>query len=384
MIHNWALTLILILISAIIIFMFYRLRRAKQFSFLAHESGIQISLVIICKNNQKLLEHIAKTLIKTGDDFNQIILLDMGSIDETIEVASNLLPKDKTTILNISAKIISENYMKIIGRYATGELALIWDLNRISMKNPNYYIPNLIIPLDTVRKTRYLQPDPRIDGCKLLYLDSFEKRKNAHLFHEHIMVTMSNIRMRIEAYQENIFTQTGEWEEQAKDLLQYIDLSSNKLVILSALIGSRTFSGETLHENILRIVKEFTYSHNVSINYRLLGQPKVFKQPINDLILAVTQDILFSIIQCNLTNAIDIYTKYNRKKFQMFFKYENKGEELLKADNDLNYYVLTSIQNRLNLLGGCIRIHSKREKTVISIWLPIDQSTCQYEAGDEK
>jgi glycosyltransferase involved in cell wall biosynthesis len=366
----------------IVAILLYRLRATRKFCIRAKKIRPLVSVIILTKNNQKLFEHVGKKLLSMQNDIHEIILLDMGSIDSTVEVAQNLLGKntDKVKILNISTKTITENYLDIVQSHFTGEIVVLFNLAKIGEANPNVYVPDIFKPLTSALKA-LPRVDARIDGSKLLLFDHLEREKNSIIYNEYILEPLSNIGLRIETFARQVLTRPEEGEEKVKDILQYFNKSMIDISELLKLISSRNFSEQSFDENMLGLFKDYTNSHGVAVNYKIAGQPKRLKEPIKNLILGISQDLLYTTIHHNLTSSIDVWVSYKPGKFQLFFKVDHSGEHTDKIAHDLSHFMHVSIQNRLNLVGGRLRVYGKEKKVRVMVTLPLNMFACQHEMG---
>ena len=133
-----------------IIFLAYKIKHVKRYKLEGEKIKPKVSIVILVKNNQKLLEHVIKILSSQPKNIDEIIILDMGSIDNSLKVAKEAEKLDsRVKFYSIDNSIIEENYLKTIQNYVNGEIHFILDLYKIELRNPNVYVPDLFKHLDT-------------------------------------------------------------------------------------------------------------------------------------------------------------------------------------------------------------------------------------------
>lgn len=370
-----------------IIFLAYKIKHVKRYKLEGEKIKPKVSIVILVKNNQKLLEHVIKILSSQPKNIDEIIILDMGSIDNSLKVAKEAEKLDsRVKFYSIDNSIIEENYLKTIQNYVNGEIHFILDLYKIELGNPNVYVPDLFKHLDTTLTSEISSVDDRIDGTKLLDFDTLEREKNSYVIKENIVEVLSNIRMMLETYSKKASENSEEVRKQIEELLKYMDNSIKNLVMLTGLMGTVEFSKEELNNNILAIFKDYSQSHKVTIDYKVTGTERRFKDSINQLILRIIEELLYIVVQHNLITDIFVLANYKHKLFEIEFKFtENKNKaSILSVDNKLSYYVLQSIQNNLKLINGKINIKTKPNGVVkLIVQVPIDEITCSTEGVNQ-
>lgn len=370
-----------------IIFLAYKIKHVKRYKLEGEKIKPKVSIVILVKNNQKLLEHVIKILSSQPKNIDEIIILDMGSIDNSLKVAKEAEKLDsRVKFYSIDNSIIEENYLKTIQNYVNGEIHFILDLYKIELRNPNVYVPDLFKHLDTTLTSEISSVDDRIDGTKLLDFDTLEREKNSYVIKENIVEVLSNIRMMLETYSKKASENSEEVRKQIEELLKYMDNSIKNLVMLTGLMGTVEFSKEELNNNILAIFKDYSQSHKVTIDYKVTGTERRFKDSINQLILRIIEELLYIVVQHNLITDIFVLANYKHKLFEIEFKFtENKNKaSILSVDNKLSYYVLQSIQNNLKLINGKINIKTKPNGVVkLIVQVPIDEITCSTEGVNQ-
>lgn len=370
-----------------IIFLAYKIKHIKRYKLEGEKIKPKVSIVILVKNNQKLLEHVIKILSSQPKNIDEIIILDMGSIDNSLKVAKEAEKLDsRVKFYSIDNSIIEENYLKTIQNYVNGEIHFILDLYKIELRNPNVYVPDLFKHLDTTLTSEISSVDDRIDGTKLLDFDTLEREKNSYVIKENIVEVLSNIRMMLETYSKKASENSEEVRKQIEELLKYMDNSIKNLVMLTGLMGTVEFSKEELNNNILAIFKDYSQSHKVTIDYKVTGTERYFKDSINQLILRIIEELLYIVVQHNLITDIFVLANYKHKLFEIEFKFtENKNKaSILSVDNKLSYYVLQSIQNNLKLINGKINIKTKPNGVVkLIVQVPIDEITCSTEGVNQ-
>lgn len=370
-----------------IIFVAYKIKNVKRYKLEGEKIKPKVSIVILVKNNQKLLEHVIKILSSQPKNIDEIIILDMGSIDNSLKVAKEGEKLDsRVKFYSIDNNIMEENYLKTIQNYVNGEIHFILDLYKIELRNPNVYVPDLFKHLDTTLTSEISSVDDRIDGTKLLDFDTLEREKNSYVIKENIVEILSNIRMMLETYSKKASENSEEVRKQIEELLKYMDNSIKNLVLLTGLMGTVEFSKEELNNNILSIFKEYSQSHKVTIDYKVTGTERRFKDSINQLVLRIIEELLYIVVQHNLITDIFVLANYKHKLFEIEFKFtENKNKaSILSFDNKLSYYVLQSIQNNLKLINGKINIKTKPNGVVkLIVQVPIDEITCSTEGVNQ-
>lgn len=370
---------IILLGLATIVFCMYKYFFIKKISIRKDKLQPKISLVIIAKNNQSLIKYMFDNIVRASSrdtNLREILVIDLGSIDNTYEIASKYLksyPAGKLVSLNHVTSNV--NYYNLIKGYVSGDIVISVDLNKISMTNPNVYIPDLFKAID-IFDGGFPGTDARIDGTKLLIFDKLEREKNSYVLKEHLTENLFNILMRIEAYAKNCNNSPGILDEQLNELLEYVNNSAKKAALLTRIMGVVDYIEQDLEENMLVMFKDYSYSHHVSINYKALGFKKKFKEPVNELMLRVIQDLLCAIVQFNLISSIDVLARYGRKRLNILIRYKCEGDNnLMNAENKLSYYVISSIQNRLNIVGGYLKVNIDKGIVKVFMQLPIDQTT---------
>lgn len=350
--------------------------KTKQYRLQKKKINHKTSVVFVTKNNEKLIQYAIKVLQENHKDIDEYVILDLSSVDKTMEVARMTLPKDKSKIVDISRLTLTKNYFDIVSDHISGELVFLLDLHKINTENPNVYVPDLFKPLNTVLKKGLINNDTRIDGVKLLLFDKTEREKNSYILQEYIGEILSNVHMQIEAHTKKFHNDPDKMKQQLEELQKYIGKSTKNISKISRLIGNVDFSDNNLTDNMLNIFNDYSRDYNISVNYAVVGNEKEFVSPINELIAEITQDLLYTIVNYNLTSGIDVKAYYKNNKFQLLLKYDSSISvaELTSSDSGLSYYVLNSIQNRLNLLGGGLKITIIKDKIAIIVNLPITES----------
>lgn len=311
----------------------------------------------------------------------------MDSIDNSLKVAKKVVSlNSRVKIYNIDESIINYNYFETIKKYVNGEVVFILDLYKIGLSNPNVYVPDLFKSLNTTLTSEISCIDDRIDGTKLLYFDSLERKKNSYVLKENIVEILSNIRMMIETYSKKVSDNSEEVTKHTEGILKYMDQSIKNLVLLTRLIGTIEFSKEDLNDNILTIFKDYSESHGVTIEYKVMGTAKPLKESVNDLILRIIEELLYIVVQHNLITNMLVLSKYGNKLLKIEFEFnQNKDKEaLLSPDNKLSYYVLESIQNNLKLINSNMNIKTKPDGLVqLTLQIPIDEITCSVKGEND-
>lgn len=376
------------MVSAVFILLFiYKIKNTKKYKLEGEKIKPKVSAVILVKNNQKLLDHTIKTLLKEQKDVDEIVILDMDSIDNSLKVAKKVASlNSRVKIYNVGESIITYNYFETIKKYVNGEVVFILDLYKIGLSNPNVYVPDLFKSLDTTLTNEISCIDDRIDGTKLLYFDSLERQKNSYVLKENIVEILSNIRMMLETYSKKASDNSEEVTNHTDGILEYMDESIKNLVLLTRLIGTIEFSKKELNDNILTIFKDYSESHGVTIEYKVTGTAKPFKESVNDLILRIIEELLYVVVQHNLITNMFVLSKYSNKLLKIKFEFnQNKDKEsLLNPDNKLSYYVLQSIQNNLKLINSNINIKTKPDGLVqLTLEIPIDEITCSVKGEND-
>lgn len=370
-----------------IIFVAYKIKHVKRYKLEGEKIKPKVSMVILVKNNQKLLEHVIKILSSQPRNIDEIIILDMGSIDNSLKVAKEGEKLDsRVKFYSIDNSIIEENYLKTIQNYVNGEIHFILDLYKIGLRNPNVYVPDLFKHLENTLISEISSVDDRIDGTKLLDFDTLEREKNSYVIKENIVEVLSNIRMMLETYSKQASENSEEVTKQIEELLKYMDNSIKNLVMLTRLMGTIEFTKEELNNNILTIFKDYSQSHKVTIDYKVAGTERPFKDSINQLILRIIEELLYVVVQHNLITDIFVLANYKHKLFEIEFKFtENKNKaSILSVDNKLSYYVLQSIQNNLKLINGKINIKTKPNGVVkLILQVPVDEITCSIKGVNQ-
>lgn len=374
-------------IAAFILLFIYKTQHTKKYKLKGEKIKPKVSAVILVKNNQKLLEHAINSLLNEQKNIDEIIILDMDSIDNSLKVAKKVVSlNSRVKIYNIDESIINYNYFETIKKYVNGEVVFILDLYKIGLSNPNVYVPDLFKSLNTTLTSEISCIDDRIDGTKLLYFDSLERKKNSYVLKENIVEILSNIRMMIETYSKKVSDNSEEVTKHTEGILKYMDQSIKNLVLLTRLIGTIEFSKEDLNDNILTIFKDYSESHGVTIEYKVMGTAKPLKESVNDLILRIIEELLYVVVQHNLITNMLVLSKYGNKLLKIEFEFnQNKDKEaLLSPDNKLSYYVLESIQNNLKLINSNMNIKTKPDGLVqLTLQIPIDEITCSVKGEND-
>jgi hypothetical protein len=116
-----------------IIFVAYKIKNVKRYKLEGEKIKPKVSIVILVKNNQKLLEHVIKMLSSQPKNIDEIIILDMGSIDNSLKVAKEGEKLDsRVKFYSIDNSIMEENYLKNYTKYVNGKYTLYRPLqNRV-------------------------------------------------------------------------------------------------------------------------------------------------------------------------------------------------------------------------------------------------------------
>lgn len=192
--------------------------------------------------------------------------------------------------------------------------------------------------------------------------------------------------MMIETYSKKVSDNSEEVTKHTEGILKYMDQSIKNLVLLTRLIGTIEFSKEDLNDNILTIFKDYSESHGVTIEYKVMGTAKPLKESVNDLILRIIEELLYIVVQHNLITNMLVLSKYGNKLLKIEFEFnQNKDKEaLLSPDNKLSYYVLESIQNNLKLINSNMNIKTKPDGLVqLTLQIPIDEITCSVKGEND-
>lgn len=376
---NLSITLSGVLVVIIIGLVIFKVRKNQVYSLKNEKVRPKVSLVLVVKNNEKILKNAVSVIIKERKDIEEILVMDLGSIDGTIEIIRELMEKDsRIKLLEIVNTIITENYFSIIRGQVHGEAVLVLDLYKLGVDNPNVYVPNLFKPLDDVLTDKIERVDERIDGNQLLYLDKQEREKNRYILKEYVTNPLMNIHIGMEKLLELMESGDSSIREQGVEIKNYIENTINELDKALKLMSPIRDEEETSEENLISLFKSYGEEHRVSINYKILGTRVKLRGSISDLIKEITENLLYTVIQYNLSSDIDVLERYSRNSYELLFKYQCICDEktLLDKDNGLSHYVIHSLQNKLNLVGGRIRIRVKPQWMVnILIQLPLDNTT---------
>ncbi|QGU95873.1 hypothetical protein GOM49_12930 [Clostridium bovifaecis] len=360
-------------------FLIYKKIKAQVIDFKAEKITPRVSLVLVVKNNEKILRYAMSRMLRERKDIEEILIMDLGSIDSTLDIIREFMEKDlRVKFLKITHRTITENYFSIIRGQVHGESILVLDLYKLGTENPNVYVPDLFKPLNQVLVKEVPKSDSRIDGSKLLYLDEHERKKNSYVIKEYIVDPIYKIHSSMEKLLGEIKEEDSSLREQTIDVQQYLHRTMKDLNMLLHLISPIENIEGNLDENIIDMFKIYGEEHRISVKCKVLGSRKEFKDSINILILEVIQDLLYTVIQYNLSSNIEVFERYGNRHYNLLFKYDCICDEkaLLSPESGLSYYVLHSIQNRLSLVGGKMRIRIKPQwKVNIFIQLPMESAT---------
>lgn len=357
-----------------IYFFLYRKLRGQGIHFSAERIKPTVSVVLIVRNNEALIKPVLKRSLELNAE-TEIIVFDLGSIDKTVKLAKEALSTcANATIVTLGKRSAWENVRTLFPRYVSGDCIFLIDLNRIGMENPNVYVPDLFKQPLNVNSKGLPKPDARIDGVNLLTFDHDEREKNGYVLTEHIVEALSNVSMRLETLESKT---SKSIKEELNLLNHYIDQKTRDVTLLTRLVGPVQIDKGNFNDQVISVLKNYGLSTGISIDYKVMGMVQELKIPVNLLIISFMQDLLYVMVQVNLATKVSVNCRYSNRKLSYIFRYEFSGSESLRQENTLSAYVLRSMQNRMNIIGGNLRIkeHAKGG-TVILVQLPLDSTTC--------
>ncbi|MBM7866195.1 hypothetical protein GTO89_05420 [Heliobacterium gestii] len=375
---EWFLYLGAVPVVLIFSYFLFRFWSSRKYRLAAGKVQPEASILLVTKNSENLTDHVLQRLLQAKDRFKSVTVIDLGSIDKTVEKAQERLAdvqgKEIIPLLN---RLSLESPFNRIKPRLDDDVVLVVNVARLAERNPNVYVPDLFLPLEDILTKNLPAPDNRIDGVNLLYLDRMEREKNRHVLNEYITVTLSNIRMRLEAFAEKGKLAPERMEAHLQEMQAYLDRSITHLQQLTLLLGPADLAGESVEGRLLSLFDGFSRDYQVSINFDVSGSAVNPPEPIALLVVSICQELLYTLFQSNLSSAIQVQAHFRRKELQLLFRFlapREKAERWFQPDQGLPYHVLHSIQNRLALIGGKLRLHVKgSEKVSIYVRLPIDQ-----------
>jgi hypothetical protein len=330
------------------------------------------SIVFIVKNNQNLLEQCLINVPLLSKNITEVVIIDLGSIDNTMKKIN--FENENIKIYTVDSTVENNTCFDIIKAHVSNEQILIVDLNRIEKTNPNVYIPDLLRPVTNLTIDKSKKYDSRINGIKLLDFDFHEREKNSYILKEHVIEEFNSIYMQIELLTSMKNEPTAPLIERLTALNEYIDSTIKKTTSLINLIDSTKFYENNLRDDLTGLLKDFSQNSGVSIHYKVLGMEKDVIEPLRVLLLSIVQDLLSFILQCNMVEYVSVICKYRREEIALLVKYNSlvNVNNIINEKSSLRYFVLQSIQNRLNLIGGNLRIKIYKDNTVtLFIRMPI-------------
>ncbi|CCJ33009.1 hypothetical protein [Caloramator australicus] len=356
---NYIYVYALLILLGIVIFL--RLFFYKKYNFKVSKVKPKLTLAILTKNNEKLLDTILNYDISF---FDEIYIFDIGSIDNTLVVAREHAKKDKRIIVkDIKRASMYNDYYSIIRNSLKSDSVLLLNLIGIDKENPHVYVPDIFKPINEFKNKAKMKLDSRINGIFLLEHDMLERQKNNLILKEYIQMALINIKESLK-----VNSKYGERDEE----ISYIDKVIYEIDLLIKLMGITINNDGELDENLAKIFKEYSEKNRVLINFKIIGKVRYFNETINNLILQIVQELLYTVFHFNYSIYLDVYERYG-KIYLLMLKFDWIGnfEDFINNKNSLSYYVLQSIKNRLNLISGDLKIKNKGYKVNILIEIPI-------------
>lgn len=359
-------TSVLTFFKALPLFIYKRLRGQSVF-IKSIKMEPCVSLVFIVKNNQKLLENSLNNITLLNKNITEIVVIDIGSIDNTPKVINNYNTNGiEKKVYIVDSTIENNNWFDILRTHVNNEEILIIDLNRIEKTNPNVYIPDIFRPIGISIIDKSKKYDDRIDGIKLLSFDFLEREKNSYILKEYIIEAFNNIHMQIELLTNKNDKSPEAFTKKLNSVNEYIDNTIKKTAYLINLIGSTKFHENNLKDDMTQLLKDYSQSAGVTINYKVAGNENNVIEPIRLLLLCIMQDLLSFILQGNKLKDMTVILGYRKKELKLLMKYNSidNTKNIIDEKSTLSHFVLQSIQNRLNLTGGNLRIKIDKDNSV--------------------
>jgi hypothetical protein len=337
----------------------FKINSGKTMFFKNPKVTLGTSLVFIVRNNQKLLNACLKNVKLSNRHITEIVVMDMGSIDNTLDVAKDFKKDDiNLKIYKLDNVNPNNDCFNMVKNCTTNEQILIIDLNKIQSVNPNIYVPDIFKSINVSLVKGSAKNESRINGIRLLDFDFLEREKNSLILKEYVMEAFNNIRMQIEILTRIEDKCTKDLDNKLLQLNEYIDSTISKTSPLLNLIGSTKQYEDNLIDNLVQILKDYSNRTGISIDYKILGKESDLESSLAILLLSIVQDLLNFLLQSNSIDYIKIMSKFSNNKFRLVLKY-NCMEYISNLESDrytLRYLILQSIQNRLNLVNGDLRI----------------------------
>lgn len=167
-------------------------------------------------------------------------------------------------------------------------------------------------------------------------------------------------------------------------MLLYLDREIKSINLVSKLMGTVSINDKALEDNLLNMLKSYNQSHQILVDYKVMGKRKALKEVVCQLILSIVQELLYIVVQRKFTANIRIRLQYKPKLVQLTLEYpgSNLLLDLTESNSGLNYQMLCSGQSRLNLVAGHLLVNNNRQgDTIITIQLPLNQMTCLPEGA---
>lgn len=222
----------------------------------------------------------------------------------------------------------------------------------------------------------FRKKNPQINQMKLLDFDVVEREKNQHVLKNYVIEKLWNVRVLIESMEEE--SKQAETPVDLGLLKGYVEKTIKDITLLVRLLGAVKLPSAELKENLLSVFKAYGQSHRVSMRFKIRGRERKLKQIVEVLMVGITSDLMYIIVQQHSSVSMEAFLNYRHKQLMLILKYKDGGSWRL-AEGDLSYCILRSIENRLSLVGGQLRVKTKLKtgKATCLIQMPLDQTTCQ-------
>jgi hypothetical protein len=352
---------ILILLGIIIYARFY----TNSIEIISEKINLKLTIVILFKNNEEMLKSIFPRIISLIDKAEEIVFIDLGSFDNSAKIINSYSKKyDSIKYYNLLEKMPVIKIQDFIARLNLQHSTLLVDLYKLSQSNPSVHTSDLSKVFDDSITTNISLPvEKNINGMKLLEIMELERRKNLNILNNYILEGLCNVKSHLEHPQSY---------EDLNEVTAFIDNIIKNTRQVSMLIGFKDIERQNLPDRITSILKEVSESYNLNINYKSIGIYKQLDSLIEDLIVDIFYEIVYVLLKDTSYFNMSTVLKFKEDNVQLLFTADTLYSlQVSEPSEELPYYVFQSIQNRLNLINGLIKIKlTSKNKSIIWVNIP--------------